>query len=110
MPRRARLDHDAEKACPRLPPPRIAVKTVSGQLRNFLSSRGPFALVPASFLKINAATAGLKMLPLRLPMPPLPVVMITLRNRTLSRTVELFRDCVRDVAKSIDRARRVKKP
>jgi len=94
-----------------LPPPRIAVKTVSGQLRNFLSSRGPFvALVPASFLKINAGMVGLTMLPLRLPMPPLPVVMITLRNRTLSRTVELFRDCVRDVAKSIDRARRVKKP
>jgi DNA-binding transcriptional LysR family regulator len=32
-----------------LPPPRIVVKTVSAQLRNFLSLRGPFvALVPAS--------------------------------------------------------------
>ena len=90
-----------------LPPPRVVVKTVSGQLRNFLSLRGPFvALVPASFLKINAATVGLKMLPLRLPMPTLPVVMITLRNRTLSRTVELFLDCARDVAKSIDQPRR----
>jgi DNA-binding transcriptional LysR family regulator len=94
-----------------LPPPRVVVKTVSAQLRNFLSLRGPFvALVPASFLKINAATVGLKMLPLRLPMPPLSVVMITLRNRTLSRTVELFLDCVRDVAKSIDQPRRVEKP
>jgi DNA-binding transcriptional LysR family regulator len=89
-----------------LPPPRIPVKTVSGQLRDFLSQRGPFiALVPASFLKIHAATAGLKMLPLRLPMPSLPVVMITLRNRTLSRTVELFLDCARDVAKLIDQPR-----
>jgi DNA-binding transcriptional LysR family regulator len=94
-----------------LPTPRVVVKTVSGQLRNFLSLRGPFiALVPASFLKINAGTVGLKMLPLRLPMPPLRVVMITLRNRTLSRTVELFLDCVRDVAKSMDRPRRVEKP
>jgi hypothetical protein len=42
-------------------------------------------------------------------MPPLPVVMITLRNRTLSRTVELFLDCARDVAKSIDRQRRMEK-
>ena len=85
-----------------LPRPHVVVKTVSAQLRNFLSLRGPYvALVPASFLKINAATVGLKMLPLRLTMPPLHVVMITLRNRTLSRTVELFLDCVRDVAKSI---------
>ncbi len=89
-----------------LPPPRIVVKTVSAQLRNFLSLRGPFvALVPASFLKINAATVGLKKLPLRLTMPPLRVVTVTLRNRTLSRTVELFLDCVRDVVKTIDRPR-----
>ncbi len=93
-----------------LPPPRVAVWTVSGQLRDFLSRRGPFvALVPVSFLKINAATAELKRLPLRLPTPPMPVVMITLRNRTLSKTVELFLDCARDVAKAIDRPRRVEK-
>jgi len=89
-----------------LPPPRISVKTVSGHLRVFLSSHGPFvALVPTSFLKISAATAGLKMLPLQLPIPTRPVVIITLRNRTLSRTVELFLDCMRDVAKTIDRSR-----
>jgi DNA-binding transcriptional LysR family regulator len=89
-----------------LPPPRVVAKTVSAQLRNFLSLRGPFiALVPASLLKINAHTIGLKTLPLRLQMPLVPVVMITLRNRTLSRTVELFLDCVRDVAKSIEQAR-----
>jgi DNA-binding transcriptional LysR family regulator len=94
-----------------LPPPRVVVRTVSGQLNKFLGLRGPFvALVPASFLKINAGMGGLKMLPLRLTMAPLLVVMITLRNRTLSRTVELFLDCARDVAKSIDRPRRVEKP
>jgi DNA-binding transcriptional LysR family regulator len=88
-----------------LPPPRVVVRTVSGQLNKFLGLRGPFvALVPASFLKINAGMGGLKMLPLQLAMPPLPVAMITLRNRTLSRTVELFLDCARDVAKSIDRS------
>jgi DNA-binding transcriptional LysR family regulator len=94
-----------------LPSPRVAIRTVSGQLRDFLSLRGHFvALVPSSFLKIHAATAVLKMLPLRLPMPSLPVVMITLRNRTLSRTVELFVDCARDVARTIDRPRRLKTP
>jgi len=87
-----------------LPPPRVVIKTVSGPLRNFLSLRGPFvALMPASLLKINPRTVGLKRLPLRLPMPPLPVVMTTLRNRTLSKTVELFLDCARNVAKTINR-------
>jgi DNA-binding transcriptional LysR family regulator len=96
----------------RLPPPRVVIKTVSGPLRNFLTLRGPFvALVPASSLKINAGTVGLKRLPLELPMLPLPVVMITLRNRTLSKTVELFLDCARNVAKTIDLpVRRVGKP
>jgi DNA-binding transcriptional LysR family regulator len=94
-----------------LPPPCVVVRTVSGQLRNFLSLRGPYiTLVPASLLKINASTIGLKRLPLRLPMSPLPAVMITLRNRTLSKTVELFLDCVRDVAKRIDRPPQVEKP
>jgi DNA-binding transcriptional LysR family regulator len=83
-----------------LPRPRLVVKTVAGQLRNYL--RSPYvALVTASLLKINVAGGGLKKLPLRLPMAPMQVLMITLRNRTLSRTVELFLDCVRDVAKSI---------
>ena len=94
-----------------LPQPRVAVWTLSGQLRDFLSLRGTFiALVPASFLKIHAATAGLKRLPLRLPTPPMPVVMITLRNRTLSRTVELFLHCARDVAKAIYGPRPARKP
>jgi DNA-binding transcriptional LysR family regulator len=98
----------AEFRAQRLPPPRVVVKTASGNLRNFPCLHGPYiALVPASILKITAATAGLTMLPLRLPMPLLPVVMISLRNRTLSRTVELFLDCVRDVAKTINRPRRV---
>jgi DNA-binding transcriptional LysR family regulator len=94
-----------------LPPPRVIVKTVSGQLRNFLSLRGPYvAVVAASFLRINAGTVGLKKLPLRLPMPPLPVAMITLRHRTLSRTVELLLACMRNVARSIGRPRRLEIP
>jgi DNA-binding transcriptional LysR family regulator len=101
----------AEFRAQRLPPPRVVITTAAGQLRNFLCLRGPYvAMVPASFLKINAGTVGLKALPLRLPMPLLQVVMITLRHRTLSKTVELFLDCLRDVAKTIDRQRRTGKP
>jgi DNA-binding transcriptional LysR family regulator len=93
-----------------LPPPRIVVKTVSGHLRNFLCLRDSFiALVPKSFLQINADTAGLKILPIELPMSSLPVTIVTLKNRTLSRTAELFLDCARNVAKSISQSPKAKK-
>src|SRR5262245_21515028 len=84
-----------------LPPPRVAVKTFSVHLRNFLAVRGPFvAVLPASIPRLNA-DIGLKMLPIELPSPPRPVVAITLKNRTLSPAVELFLACARDVAKSL---------
>jgi DNA-binding transcriptional LysR family regulator len=84
-----------------LPPPRVAVKTFSVHLRNYLSLRGPFvAVLPESILRLNS-DLGLKILPMELPSPPRPVVVITLKNRTLSPAVELFLDCARDVAKSV---------
>ena len=64
--------------------------------------RHPFvSLMPASILRFNADTMGPKILPIELSAPSPPVVMITLKNRTLSRTVELFLDCEREVAKSM---------
>ena len=84
-----------------LPPPRVVVKTFSVHLRNFLSLRGPFvAVLPASILRLNT-DLGLKALPIELPSPPRPVVVITLKNRTLGPAVELLLDCARDVAKSM---------
>ena len=84
-----------------LPPPKVTVKTFSVHLRNFLGMRGPFiAVLPASILKLNA-DIGLKMLPIELPSPPRPVVVITLKHRTLSPSVELFLECARDVTKSL---------
>jgi DNA-binding transcriptional LysR family regulator len=92
-----------------LPPPRVAVKTFSVHLRNFLSVRRHFiAVLPASILKLNP-DIGLKMLPIELPSPPRPVVAITLKNRTLNPTVELFLECARDLAKSIGAHREAKK-
>jgi DNA-binding transcriptional LysR family regulator len=84
-----------------LPAPQVTVKTFSVHLRNFLSMRGPFIVVlPASILRMNA-DIGLRMLPIELPSPPRPVVAITLKDRTLSPSVELFLDCAREVAKSL---------
>jgi hypothetical protein len=39
-------------------------------------------------------------LPVDLPVRPWPVVMVTLKNRTLSPIVERFLACARDVARS----------
>jgi DNA-binding transcriptional LysR family regulator len=83
-----------------LPAPRVAVKTLSVQLRNFLSRTGRFvALLPASTFRLNADIFDLKMLPITLPMPPQQVVIVTLKNRTLNPTVDLFIKCAREVAK-----------
>jgi DNA-binding transcriptional LysR family regulator len=93
-----------------LPAPHVAVKTMSVHLRNFLSVRRDFiAVLPASILRLNADIVGLKMLPIELPLPAPPVAVITLKNRTLSPTVELFLECARDVAKSMGAQREAKR-
>ena len=84
-----------------LPPPRATVKTFSVHLRNYLGLRGRcIAVLPASILRLNS-DLGLKVLPIELPSPPRPVVIITLKNRTVSPAVELFLSCARDVAGSM---------
>ncbi len=94
-----------------LPAPRVTVKTLSLQLRNLLSRSGRFvAVLPASTLKLNADIFGLKMLPIELPLPPQQVIIVTLKNRMLSPTVELFIECARDVAKSMAVGSGTRKP
>ena len=59
------------------------------------------AVLPLSTLRLNADIFGLKKLPIDLPMPPQQVVIVTLKNRTLSPGVERFVACAREVAKSV---------
>jgi DNA-binding transcriptional LysR family regulator len=93
-----------------LSPPRVSVKTLSVQLRNALSKTGRFvAVLPASTLQLNADVFGLKMLPIELEMPPQFVVIVTLKNRTLSPVVERFIECARQVAASFVRPQKRKK-
>jgi DNA-binding transcriptional LysR family regulator len=84
-----------------LPPPRIAVSTFSVHLRNFLGMSGHFIVaLPVSILEIYADLFGLKRLPIELPEGQLPIGIVTLKNRTLSATAELFIECAREVTKS----------
>jgi DNA-binding transcriptional LysR family regulator len=61
--------------------------------------RGPFlGTVPASLLRFGANLPHLKVLPVTLPIPPWPVGIMLLKNRTLTPVVQLFIDCAREVA------------
>jgi DNA-binding transcriptional LysR family regulator len=78
--------------------PKASFVTVSVHLRNHMLASGRFiTAIPKSI----ADWYGLKVLPVDLAVRPWPVVMVTLKDRTLSPIVERFVDCARQVAKSI---------
>ena len=67
-----------------------------------LLPRGPFlGTLPASLLRFGANLPRLKVLPVDLPIPPWPVGIMTLKNRTLTPVVKLFIDCAREVVKPL---------
>lgn len=81
--------------------PKIALSTLSIHLRTNLLASGLFITVfPHSVLRLYGARFSLKALPVRLPIRPWPVSIVTLKNRTLSPVVELFITCTRKVTKS----------
>jgi DNA-binding transcriptional LysR family regulator len=82
--------------------PPVRVETFSVALRNQLLESGRFiAAVPGSMLRLNANHA-LKALPVNLPKRPWPVVLVTLKNRTVAPMVQLFIQAARAVAGSIN--------
>jgi DNA-binding transcriptional LysR family regulator len=58
-------------------------------------------MLPNLWLCLQAKRYSLKALPVELSTPPWPMVIVTLKNRTLSPVVERFIACVREVAKSL---------
>lgn len=82
-------------------PPRLSITTYSMQLRMQLLSTGDYVSpVPRSLLQYNADRWLLCALPVTLG-KPLPVVIVTLRDRTLSPVAELFIDHARTVTKQM---------
>jgi DNA-binding transcriptional LysR family regulator len=93
--------------------PHASLVTFSMHLRAGLLADGPFLTVlPESVLCFHAERFALKVLPINLPQRPWPVLIMTLKNRTLSPVVERFIDCVREVAKLFEKPgdRRAKSP
>jgi|SRR5579871_1056626 len=84
-----------------LPMPKVTVKSLSVHLRTNLIARDDFITAfPRSVFRLYADRFALKILPLDLPFRPWPVVLLTLKNRTLTPLVERFIACTRDVATS----------
>lgn len=84
--------------------PRARILGYSPSLRNKLLATGRFlTVVPDSVLRFGVERAFLKVLPVELPRWQRPVSIITLKNRTLGPTTQLFMDCAREVAKPLAR-------
>src|SRR5262249_20576894 len=85
-----------------LPIPHITVSGYGMMLQNELINTGRFlSVLPGSFLKLNGKRLGLKILPIELPVPPRPVGIVMLKNRTLSPVATLFTERAREVAESL---------
>jgi DNA-binding transcriptional LysR family regulator len=95
-----RLVEDAFRAR-NLEPPLPRVTTYSMQLRLQLLASGRYLTVfTDSTVRYSAERWSLKILPVTLG-PRLPVVAVTLTNRTLTPSVQLFIDQVREVTKTM---------
>jgi DNA-binding transcriptional LysR family regulator len=80
--------------------PRTIVVTESPQVRFNLPATGSFlTMLPASALKFPLRRTEIKALPVQLPIGPLPIGIITLKNRTLNSVARLFIKHAREVAK-----------
>jgi len=82
----------------KFPPRGAAMGTV--QLFCALLASGPFlGFFPGSMLQFGTNLPPLKVLPVNVPIPPWPVGIMTLKNRTLTPVAQLFIDCAREVVK-----------
>ena len=79
--------------------PRVTVLTLPSEVRAGLLATGRFlTLFPTSALRFSTDGPALKVLPVELPVPPVPVGIVTLKNRTLNAAATLFIEQAREVA------------
>ena len=83
--------------------PRTTVFTASfGARLNLVAGGHLLAMVPISILRLSKRP-GIKVLPVELRYSPVPIGIITLKNRTLSPVAQLFIETAREVAKPLAR-------
>src|SRR5882757_8128018 len=82
-----------------LPPPDSLVGAL---VADALLATGPYlAIVSDTILRFGSNLPPLEVLPVTLPIPPWPVGIMTLKNRTLSPLAKLFIECAREVVKAL---------
>jgi DNA-binding transcriptional LysR family regulator len=78
--------------------PHASIVTINAHLNSHFLKNGQFLTVrPRSWVLDN----GLAIVPVNVKLQPMPVAIVTLKNRTLSPIVERFAECAREVSKSI---------
>ena len=87
--------------------PKLRIATRNAHLNAYFLKSGPFL---TSYPRSWAILGGLKVVPVDIPLQPMPLSIVTLRNRTLSPAVARFVDSVRDVAKSFAAPRKATPP
>jgi DNA-binding transcriptional LysR family regulator len=88
--------------------PRTRLVTLSWHLITHFVFNGRYIM---AYPKSVAVRYSLKVLPVKLPILPWPLSILTLKNRTLSPVAERFMECAREVVKSMaDRPHAGKKP
>jgi DNA-binding transcriptional LysR family regulator len=89
------------RACGLEAPQKVVVCN-SIQMHIGLIATGDFlSMLPRSLFRFSANRLSIKMLPVKLPSRPAPVGMITLKKRTISPTVQLFMDSIRELAEPL---------
>jgi DNA-binding transcriptional LysR family regulator len=86
--------------------PRVSVFSLPREVRTHLLATGRLlTILPTSLLNFSSDGPELKVLPIRLPIPPVPVGIVTLKNRALTPIAQLFVDAARDVARTRTRTK-----
>jgi len=85
-----------------LEPPRRNITVASVQFVSRLVANGFFlGILGTLFLRLHPMRASLKVLPVELPIPLVPLSVITLKNRTLSPLAQRFIECAREIMKQL---------
>jgi DNA-binding transcriptional LysR family regulator len=80
--------------------PRVAVVAFAYEVRvSLLATNRYLTILPESVLWFPTTHPGIKKVPVELSLRPMPIGIITLKNRTLSPAAQLFIDSAREIAK-----------
>ena len=87
--------------------PRAAVVAFAYEVRmSLLATNRYLTILPESTLRFPATHPRIKRVPVELPLRPMPIGIITLKNRTLSPATQLFIDAAREMAKPLSKGKR----